>query len=363
MGSYLSRNAVRRATVTVALAACGLIGLQAAGDELASRAPVTAAAEPPAVRQPVASVTRSKAALPPPTTTVAGVDARFTRASLTRGAEGAGAQRVARPADLPAVVLAAYQAATVAVPRDCGLRVELLAAIGQVESGNLHGRELDARHRAVPPVIGPTLDGEGLARIRDTDGGALDGDTRWDHAVGPMQFLPSTWSVYAVDADDDGIRDPQDVDDAALAAAAYLCVGDRDLGTAADLRAAVLSYNHSEDYLSAVLAWMAAYEEHGLYDGDQLYLGAPMVLTMGWSETTGSGDEPAVREPAPGARDDDATDGVTGHGAHGATHEPKGGGMDGPRTGPGTDPDPGPPETTEPETSGAGADDRAGAGA
>ena len=47
-----------------------------------------------------------------------------------------------------------------------------------------------------------------------------------------MQFIPSTWSVVGVDGDGDGKRDPQDIDDAALATAVYLCSGDEDLSSA-----------------------------------------------------------------------------------------------------------------------------------
>ena len=46
-----------------------------------------------------------------------------------------------------------------------------------------------------------------------------------------MQFIPSTWAVVGVDADGDGERNPQDIDDAALAAAVYLCSGNEDLST------------------------------------------------------------------------------------------------------------------------------------
>ena len=44
-----------------------------------------------------------------------------------------------------------------------------------------------------------------------------------------MQFIPSTWPVVRVDADGDGKRNPQDIDDAALATAVYLCSGKDDL--------------------------------------------------------------------------------------------------------------------------------------
>ena len=74
-----------------------------------------------------------------------------------------------------------------------------------------------------------------------------------------MQFIPSTWSVVGVDADGDGKRNPQDVDDAALATAVYLCSGDDDLGSTPGQRAAVYRYNHSQSYVDLVLSIMAAY--------------------------------------------------------------------------------------------------------
>jgi len=158
------------------------------------------------------------------------------------------------PVGVPAALWAAYRAAAQAAPGDCNLDPRLLAAIGQIESGSLAGRTLDARHRAVPPVLGPVLDGVQFARIADTDDGRLDGDRTWDRAVGPMQFIPSTWSRHGVDADGDGVADPQDIEDAALSAAGYLCAGGRNLADPGDVRAAILSYNHSTAYLAAVLA-------------------------------------------------------------------------------------------------------------
>jgi len=50
-----------------------------------------------------------------------------------------------------------------------------------------------------------------------------DGDTGWDRAVGPMQFIPGTWRRYAADANADGKQDPNNVYDAAAGAAHYLC--------------------------------------------------------------------------------------------------------------------------------------------
>jgi membrane-bound lytic murein transglycosylase B len=126
-----------------------------------------------------------------------------------------------------------------------------------VESSSLRGRRLDPFHDVVPPVVGPALTGGAYARIHDSDGGALDGDPNWDHAVGPMQFIPATWRIWGADGSGDGVADPQNVEDAALAAARYLCAGGRDLSRDADRRAAVRSYNHSDRYVATVLGLYA----------------------------------------------------------------------------------------------------------
>jgi hypothetical protein len=111
-----------------------------------------------------------------------------------------------------------------------------------------------------PAILGPRLTGHGAtSRIGDTDAGLLDGDQRFDRAVGPMQFIPGTWSMAGVDADQDGVKDPQDIDDAATASAVYLCAGSDDLATDAGKRAAVYRYNHSNEYVELVLSIAATY--------------------------------------------------------------------------------------------------------
>ena len=117
---------------------------------------------------------------------------------------------------------AAERAQRAATP-DCGLSWATLAGVGRVESdhGRLGRADLDADGVARPSIVGVALDGSpGLAEIPDTDAGRLDGDAEYDRAVGPMQFLPATWARYGADGDGDGVRNADDLDDAAAAAAA-----------------------------------------------------------------------------------------------------------------------------------------------
>jgi Transglycosylase SLT domain len=141
-----------------------------------------------------------------------------------------------------------------------------LAAIGRVESNHARfgGNQLDSAGVAQPGIIGIALDGRnGTARIMDTDRGRLDHDTVYDRAVGPMQFIPSTWRVVGVDADGDGVKNPQDMADAATSTGIYLCSGPGDLSRPSDLRAAVMRYNASDSYVRTVTAIADAYR-HGV---------------------------------------------------------------------------------------------------
>src|SRR5204863_3581663 len=82
--------------------------------------------------------------------------------------------------------------------------------------------------------------------------------TRWDRAVGPMQFLPSTWLTWGV-APDGAPGNPQNINAAALATARYLCASGRDLSQVHNMALAVFSYNHSFDYVRLVLSVAARY--------------------------------------------------------------------------------------------------------
>ncbi|MYW66394.1 transglycosylase SLT domain-containing protein [Streptomyces sp. SID8379] len=171
-------------------------------------------------------------------------------------------------AGIPATVLDAYKKAESELASSkpgCNLPWELLAAIGKVESGQARGGNVDANGTTKDTITGPPLDGNGFAKITDTDGGLYDGDTVHDRAVGPMQFIPSTWEWAGRDGNGDGKKDPNNVYDAALAAGHYLCRNGWDLSNAGDLNKAILSYNNSSKYLTTVLSWLEYYRK-GTYE-------------------------------------------------------------------------------------------------
>ncbi|MEV6398946.1 lytic transglycosylase domain-containing protein [Streptomyces sp. NPDC051907] len=174
---------------------------------------------------------------------------------------------------IPATVLAAYKQAQQKIAgTDPGCHVpwQLLAAIGKVESGQARGGRVDANGTTLSPILGPVLNGVGFADIKDTDKGEYDGDARHDRAVGPMQFIPSTWARWGQDANDDGRKDPNNIYDASLAAGLYLCADGRDLAVKDQLDRAILGYNHSREYLRTVLSWFDYYKRgtHEVPDGD-----------------------------------------------------------------------------------------------
>ncbi|QIM17052.1 transglycosylase SLT domain-containing protein [Leucobacter insecticola] len=158
---------------------------------------------------------------------------------------------------IPARALAAYAGAAIQVAAEapgCSLGWNTLAGIGHVESehGTIGGAHIDAAGNAVPVIIGIALDGRTTDAIPDTDGGTLDGDSVWDHAVGPMQFIPSTWATWGADGNGDGAKNPQNIDDSALAAARYLCDVGGDLSRPERWIAAVAAYNNTVEYNNRV---------------------------------------------------------------------------------------------------------------
>ncbi|MGI5119010.1 lytic transglycosylase domain-containing protein [Marinactinospora thermotolerans] len=167
--------------------------------------------------------------------------------------------RVSEYTGVPRRALQAYAAAQLTLMEEqpsCQVSWPTLAGIGLVESvhGTYAGGEIGPDGRTTVEIIGIPLNGENnTAVIRDTDGGELDGDTVWDRAVGPMQFIPTTWARWGADGDGDGVADPHDIDDTALAAARYLCAERRVLTESGGWWEAILSYNQSEEYGGDVL--------------------------------------------------------------------------------------------------------------
>jgi membrane-bound lytic murein transglycosylase B len=166
---------------------------------------------------------------------------------------------------IPSVAVAAYQRGAGLLGRvkpGCGVDWALLGAIGRVESNHARfgGNVLDAGGIARPGIIGIPLDGSrGTARITDTDDGTLDRDSVFDRAVGPMQFIPTSWQMAGRDGDGDGVANPQSLTDAVTGAGVLLCSGGTDLRTPGAAYRAVLRYNHSDSYVRTVLSIADAY--------------------------------------------------------------------------------------------------------
>ena len=121
---------------------------------------------------------------------------------------------------IPAPYLALYRSAATTCP---GLPWTVLAGIGAVETG--HGADV---HRSVKG------------------------------AVGPMQFLPSTFAEYGIDGDGDGVANIHDPADAIYSAARYLCLWGGGRGGQA-LYDAVWAYNHADWYVRLVFNYANAY--------------------------------------------------------------------------------------------------------
>ncbi|MGH9154188.1 MAG: lytic transglycosylase domain-containing protein [Acidimicrobiales bacterium] len=143
----------------------------------------------------------------------------------------------------------------------CKVRASAIAAIGKIESS--HGRtdggdgQVSPNGDVTPPIYGPS--------------------TPYGRAVGPMQFLESTWESSGQDGNGDGVKDPHNIFDAALATAGYLCraVPGSELTSDDDLRKAFWSYNHSDAYVEDVLGWTKT------YDGFLTAGGGTLVATGG----------------------------------------------------------------------------------
>ncbi len=135
---------------------------------------------------------------------------------------------------IPERVLVAYGRAELisgAQNPGCNLSWTTLAGIGATETahGTTGGNRVTADGTTMTPIVGPE-----------------------HNEQGPMQFLTSTWEEWAADGNGDGVADPHNIDDATVAAAAYLCHNGRDLTDPADWYAAVYSYNPVDAYVQKV---------------------------------------------------------------------------------------------------------------
>jgi hypothetical protein len=243
----------------------------------------------------------------------AAAEADRDRAAAAEAASGAGA--TATPAawtapagggaTIPALALRAYREGAAwadGYDANCRLPWTVLAGIGRIESN--HGLFGGAATRfspggAVSPrITGPPLDGNGVARISDSDGGRWDGDTTWDRAVGPMQFIPTTWRSLGRDGNGDRLADPNNLFDAAVSAAGYLCAsGGGSLADTARLRQAIHAYNHSWPYVDAVLGWARIYQG-GVVTGPAVPGGPPATAaTAAPSTGAPTTDPPTTRPP------------------------------------------------------------------
>ena len=166
---------------------------------------------------------------------------------------------------IPETAMAAYKQAAAqynAVAPACKISWPLLAAIGRVESnhGQFAGAVLHQDGASTPHIIGIALNGHGTALIPATPLGiVLDGDHVYDHALGPMQFIPSTWMSFQLPGAGHANADPFNIFDAAATAARYLCVAGGDLTSLQGQQRAILAYNHSSEYVMTVLNLETAY--------------------------------------------------------------------------------------------------------
>lgn len=198
--------------------------------------------------------------------------------------------RFVAESDIPLVALNAYVRASRTLADEdpgCGIHWSQIAGIGRIES--IHGyfgdSTLDVNGRTTEDILGLPLDGRllsgqttgpvpdatgrtqeangvvRLALITDTDNGRLDGDDEFDRAVGPMQFIPTTWQLYESDGNGDGVADPQNIYDASLATARLLCDSAGSMITTSGEQRGYFAYNHDLAYSANVTRAGRSYHE------------------------------------------------------------------------------------------------------
>jgi membrane-bound lytic murein transglycosylase B len=225
-------------------------------------------AAPPAeapIEAPVAEPAPEPADIPPavPDSSAGAAAVAPAGGGIADAVEPGWLDSVSASTDIPRRALAAYAGASQRLAAEqpgCHIGWTTLAGIGHIESGHASygGAELLADGTTDRAIRGPALDGVRFKAIPDSDGGAWDGDSEWDRAVGPVQFIPQTWVRWGADGNGDGATNPNQIDDAVLAAARYLCHSG-DLSGTEGWRDAIFSYNHDSAYVDAVAQQAAEY--------------------------------------------------------------------------------------------------------
>ena len=206
---------------------------------------------PPSLSTDAAAPAFATQALPPPEAAALAGPGLIDRVDPQWAADTAAATRIPREA-----LLAYAGAALGAVENfpECTIGWNTLAGIGKVESD--HGRHgggvVGPSGHIEPLIFGVPLTGGDVENIPDTDGGEFDGTAEFDRAIGPMQIIPQTWRSWPADGNGDGVPDPHNIYDAAIAAANYLCHAESDWVSPDGWRAGVAAYNTHPEYAAAV---------------------------------------------------------------------------------------------------------------
>jgi hypothetical protein len=203
------------------------------------------------VGQPIVTATAVPRAAPTPRRPVAA-------AATPVESLAAWAAALAGPTGIPARALESYGMAELVMRRldaGCHLSWVTVAGLARIESdhGRFAGSAVRPDGEVEPPITGVPLDGTG------GNAAITDGAGAYATAMGPLQFIPSTWARWGVDTHGTGRADVENIDDAAVTAGRYLCAAGGDLATGPGWRAAVLAYNASDDYARRVYAAAAAY--------------------------------------------------------------------------------------------------------